>query len=118
LETGKIKRSNNKYKLRYEYLNRERIKNNSRIIRIIKSLGDMGFENYKKPLIEHFVNEVYVDKILIDLTDFLTQWISYLNDDDQKIILENIEKIKKNTKLVDNKQNVENIKKKKKFFFF
>jgi len=54
-DSGAVQRSK-RYKTRYENL---MIKNHNwlRITRILKCLGEVGFEHYKSPLCEHFIRE-------------------------------------------------------------
>lgn len=81
-ETGKVKRSNI-FEERYKNLNKYS-HNNMRITRILKSLGELGFEHLKKPLVQHFANELlennYITKCLESLMNF---WVKTLSKEDQ-----------------------------------
>lgn len=97
-ETGKVKRSKD-YHDRYVNLNKYS-HNNMRITRILKSLGELGFEHLKKPLVEHFTKEIlendYLPRCIESLLNF---WVKTLSDDDQiefeKIFEIHSKKIKK-----------------------
>lgn len=57
-ETGKLSRGEN-WESQYRNLNTHS-HNFLRITRILKSLGEFGFEHYKKPFLEHFIEEVSI----------------------------------------------------------
>lgn len=61
-ETGEVKRADN-WKERFGNLERN-MHNNLRITRILKSLGELGFEHYQAPLVRFFMEETLVKKTL------------------------------------------------------
>ncbi|XP_029362318.1 opioid growth factor receptor [Echeneis naucrates] len=61
-ETGEVKRAEN-WKERFGNLERN-MHNNLRITRILKSLGELGFERYQAPLVRFFLEETLVKKTL------------------------------------------------------
>ncbi|KAM6976837.1 opioid growth factor receptor [Aplochiton taeniatus] len=61
-DTGEVKRGDN---CRERFANLERnMHNNLRITRILKSLGELGFERYQAPLVRFFLEETLVKKNL------------------------------------------------------
>ncbi|XP_058846887.1 opioid growth factor receptor-like isoform X2 [Acipenser ruthenus] len=60
--TGEVRRANN-WEERYSNLNRNS-HNNLRISRILKCLGELGFEHYQAPLVKFFLTETLVNKEL------------------------------------------------------
>ncbi|XP_015220427.1 opioid growth factor receptor [Lepisosteus oculatus] len=61
-ETGEVKRAWN-FEDRFDNLDRN-MHNNLRITRILKCLGELGFEHYKAPLVKFFLEETLVNKEL------------------------------------------------------
>lgn len=61
-ETGEVGRADN-WRERFSNLDRN-IHNNLRITRILKSLGELGFEHYQAPLVRFFLEETLVKKTL------------------------------------------------------
>lgn len=61
-ETGEVKRAEN-WKERFGNLERN-MHNNLRITRILKSLGELGFEHYQAPLVRFFLEETLIKKTL------------------------------------------------------
>uniref|UniRef100_A0A3Q2PRM2 Opioid growth factor receptor-like protein 1 n=1 Tax=Fundulus heteroclitus TaxID=8078 RepID=A0A3Q2PRM2_FUNHE len=61
-KTGEVKRAEN-WKERFGNLERN-MHNNLRITRILKSLGELGFEHYQAPLVRFFLEETLVRKTL------------------------------------------------------
>ncbi|XP_068605899.1 opioid growth factor receptor [Brachionichthys hirsutus] len=61
-ETGEVKRAEN-WKERFGNLERN-MHNNLRISRILKSLGELGFERYQAPLVHFFLEETLAKKTL------------------------------------------------------
>ncbi|XP_048873442.1 opioid growth factor receptor [Brienomyrus brachyistius] len=61
-ETGEVKRAEN-WRERFANLERN-MHNNLRITRILKSLGELGFEHYQAPLVHFFLEETLVRKNL------------------------------------------------------
>ncbi|KAK1157768.1 opioid growth factor receptor-like [Acipenser oxyrinchus oxyrinchus] len=60
--TGEVRRANN-WEERFSNLNRNS-HNNLRISRILKCLGELGFEHYQAPLVKFFLTETLVNKEL------------------------------------------------------
>ncbi len=60
---GEVSRSKN-WKERFRNLNVPDSKNNLRITRILKCLGEFGYEHYKVPLIKHFLYEIIIEGTL------------------------------------------------------
>ncbi|XP_041112644.1 opioid growth factor receptor-like protein 1 isoform X1 [Polyodon spathula] len=60
--TGEVRRANN-WEDRFSNLNRN-THNNLRISRILKCLGELGFEHYQAPLVKFFLTETLVNKEL------------------------------------------------------
>ncbi|XP_068453503.1 opioid growth factor receptor isoform X2 [Clinocottus analis] len=61
-ETGEVKRADN-WKERFGNLERN-MHNNLRITRILKSIGELGYEHYQAPLVHFFLEETLVKKTL------------------------------------------------------
>ncbi|XP_053704258.1 opioid growth factor receptor [Synchiropus splendidus] len=61
-ETGEVRRAEN-WKERFGNLERN-MHNNLRITRILKSLGELGFEHYQAPLVRFFLEETLIKKTL------------------------------------------------------
>ncbi|XP_061114051.1 opioid growth factor receptor isoform X2 [Conger conger] len=61
-ETGEVKRAEN-WRERFANLERN-MHNNLRITRILKSMGELGFEHYQAPLVRFFLEETLVRKNL------------------------------------------------------
>ncbi|KAG9332565.1 hypothetical protein JZ751_014663 [Albula glossodonta] len=61
-DTGEVKRADN-WRERFANLERN-MHNNLRITRILKSLGELGFEHYQAPLVRFFLEETLVRKNL------------------------------------------------------
>ncbi|XP_056588680.1 opioid growth factor receptor [Triplophysa dalaica] len=61
-ETGEVKRAEN-WRERFANLERN-MHNNLRITRILKSLGELGFEHFQAPLVRFFLEETLVKKTL------------------------------------------------------
>jgi len=56
-QTGQVQRCLKNWRARYRNLN-TCFHNNLRISRILTSLGELGFSRYKKPLVDHFTEEI------------------------------------------------------------
>jgi len=84
--TGELDRHDG-WKTQYRNLN-SHSHNFLRITRILKCLGEFGFEHYKKPFLEHFIKEIFVTKQLSNCAESCEDyWIGTLkNDDDRKIL--------------------------------
>ncbi|XP_027708478.1 opioid growth factor receptor isoform X1 [Vombatus ursinus] len=61
-KTGKVRKADN-YQERFQNLN-SHSHNNLRITRILKCLGEMGYEHYQVPLIRFFLEEILVNRCL------------------------------------------------------
>ncbi|XP_041702597.1 opioid growth factor receptor [Coregonus clupeaformis] len=61
-DTGEVKRADN-WRERFANLERN-MHNNLRITRILKSLGELGFEHYQSPLVRFFLEETLVKRNL------------------------------------------------------
>ncbi|XP_068928661.1 opioid growth factor receptor isoform X2 [Petaurus breviceps papuanus] len=61
-KTGKVRKADN-YQERFQNLN-SHSHNNLRITRILKCLGEMGYEHYQVPLIRFFLEEILVNHCL------------------------------------------------------
>ncbi|XP_051956685.1 opioid growth factor receptor [Xyrauchen texanus] len=61
-DTGEVKRADN-WRERFANLERN-MHNNLRITRILKSLGELGFEHFQAPLVHFFIEETLVRKTL------------------------------------------------------
>ncbi|XP_060559595.1 uncharacterized protein LOC132719761 isoform X2 [Ruditapes philippinarum] len=84
---GRIKRSDKGWEQRYEHLNRSR-HNYLRITRILKSLGELGFERFQAPWVEFLIDEAVINKELPNLNGgCLMHWISAVKNDAEKEIL-------------------------------
>jgi hypothetical protein len=59
--TGRLGRSPTNWKSRYDNLSYSS-HNWLRVTRILKSLGEMGFEHYKAPFMAHIFEEIYEGK--------------------------------------------------------
>jgi hypothetical protein len=64
-----------------------------RITRILKCLGEFGYEHYKKPFLELFINEIWVNKTLkACASSCRNYWIGTLkSDEDRKELLDRIQ---------------------------
>ena len=78
---GEVERSS-KWKQRFLNLNRSS-HNNLRITRILKCLGEFGFEHYKAPLIRQLLYEAIIEKTLNNtLSSCLNYWIEVVHCDE------------------------------------
>jgi len=88
-ETGELQRSEN-WKSRYENLNFSG-HNYLRITRILKCLGELGFEHYKPRFIEFFIEEIFVHRQLRNCKGSLANyWVGTIKDDAERARLEGI----------------------------
>jgi len=63
--------------------------NNLRITRVLKCLGEMGYEHYKKPFLDHFIKEIWVEKLLPNCADSCADyWIGTIKDDATRVSIE------------------------------
>ncbi|KAK3581548.1 hypothetical protein CHS0354_031889 [Potamilus streckersoni] len=82
-ESGKIERANNS-KDRFQHLNKSS-HNHLRITRILKCLGELGYEHLKKPFIEFILHEAIVEGTLSNLLrSCCNYWIDILRKDDDR----------------------------------
>jgi len=82
-ETGAIECNETTWQERYENLETS-LHNNYRITRVLKSLGDLGFAKFKKPLVEFIIHEIASKKRLYSSIRSLTNfWIPELSLEDQ-----------------------------------
>ncbi|KNC49834.1 uncharacterized protein AMSG_11938 [Thecamonas trahens ATCC 50062] len=86
--TGAIGRKDDNYRARYAHLNSS-YHNYLRITRILKSLGEFGFEHYKAPFVRHVMTEIFVHKNLIRARDScINYWAPVIRDDAARDALE------------------------------
>ncbi|KAI9516226.1 hypothetical protein NQZ68_019072 [Dissostichus eleginoides] len=81
-ETGEVKRADN-WKERYGNLERN-MHNNLRITRILKSLGELGFEHFQAPLVRFFLEETLVKKTLSSVKRSVLDYFLFAVLDKQK----------------------------------
>ncbi|KAF3697100.1 Opioid growth factor receptor [Channa argus] len=81
-ETGEVKRAEN-WKERFGNLERN-MHNNLRITRILKSLGELGFEHYQYPLVRFFLEETLVKKTLSSVKRSVLDYFLFAVLDKQK----------------------------------
>lgn len=81
-DTGEVKRGDN---CRERFANLERnMHNNLRITRILKSLGELGFEHYQAPLVRFFLEETLVKKNLSSVKRSVLDYFLFAVLDKQK----------------------------------
>uniref|UniRef100_A0A3B3ZKT8 Opioid growth factor receptor (OGFr) conserved domain-containing protein n=1 Tax=Periophthalmus magnuspinnatus TaxID=409849 RepID=A0A3B3ZKT8_9GOBI len=80
-DTGEVKRAEN-WKERFGNL--ENMHNNLRITRILKSLGELGFEHYQAPLVHFFLEETLVRKTLSSVKRSVLDYFLFAVLDKQK----------------------------------
>ncbi|KAM9785981.1 opioid growth factor receptor [Neosynchiropus ocellatus] len=81
-ETGEVKRAEN-WKERFGNLERN-MHNNLRITRILKSLGELGFEHYQAPLVRFFLEETLIKKTLSSVKRSVLDYFLFAVLDKQK----------------------------------
>ncbi|XP_044068459.1 opioid growth factor receptor [Siniperca chuatsi] len=81
-ETGEVKRAEN-WKERFGNLERN-MHNNLRITRILKSLGELGFEHYQAPLVHFFLEETLLKKTLSSVKRSVLDYFLFAVLDKQK----------------------------------
>ncbi|XP_072223566.1 opioid growth factor receptor [Leuresthes tenuis] len=81
-ETGEVRRAEN-WKERFGNLERN-MHNNLRITRILKSLGELGFEHYQAPLVRFFLEETLVKKTLSSVKRSVLDYFLFAVLDKQK----------------------------------
>lgn len=76
------------WEIRFLNLNRS-LHNSMRITRILKSLGEVGLEHLKYPLVEFLLKQVLKEQTLFRLQDsLLTYWVQTLrSDNDRRFVL-------------------------------
>ncbi|XP_069740559.1 opioid growth factor receptor-like protein 1 [Narcine bancroftii] len=74
-ETGEVKRAHH-WKQRFHNLNLH-LHNNLRITRILKCLGELGFEYYQTPLVKFFLVETLINKQLPQVKDSVLDYFLY-----------------------------------------
>jgi len=86
-QTGELERHAD-WEKHYRNLN-SHYHNNLRITRVLKSLGELGYEHYKRPFLEHFIKEIWVEKVLPECADSCADyWIGTMKDDKDRAALE------------------------------
>ncbi|XP_078093028.1 uncharacterized protein LOC144508663 isoform X2 [Mustelus asterias] len=75
VKTGAVKRANH-WKQRFSNLNL-RMHNNLRITRILKCLGEMGFEHYQPPLVKFFLTETLIHNQLPSVRESVLDYFLY-----------------------------------------
>jgi len=85
-KTGEIERHEG-WKNQYKILN-DNIQSHEQITQILKSLGEFGFEHYKKPFLEHFITEIWDTKELINCDGSCANWVCTLRDESVRVELE------------------------------
>ncbi|CAL9703468.1 unnamed protein product [Knipowitschia caucasica] len=81
-DTGEVKRAEN-WKERFGNLERN-MHNNLRITRILKSLGELGFERFQAPLVRFFLEETLVKKTLSSVKRSVLDYFLFAVVDKQK----------------------------------
>jgi hypothetical protein len=88
-KTGTIARAEN-WKERYANLNRA-MHNYLRITRILKCLGELGYEHLKNPFVSFCINEAFVTKALPNVAKSCREyWIYVIRDEKQRRELEDL----------------------------
>eukprot|EP01088_Endostelium_zonatum_P006336 TRINITY_DN18454_c0_g1_i1.p1 TRINITY_DN18454_c0_g1~~TRINITY_DN18454_c0_g1_i1.p1 ORF type:complete len:293 (-),score=74.70 TRINITY_DN18454_c0_g1_i1:71-949(-) len=95
--TGEVERNPSNWKDRYENLNTSG-HNYLRITRILKSLGELGYEHVKVKWIEFFIQEVYENRQLRNIKSSLENYFvgTLRNDDERARVEKTIESYKIN----------------------
>ncbi|XP_053385082.1 uncharacterized protein LOC128550303 isoform X2 [Mercenaria mercenaria] len=84
---GTVKRSSKGWIDRYDHLNRSR-HNLLRITRILKSLGELGYERLQAPWVDFLIEEAVVKKELPNLNgSCLMHWVMAVKDDGEREVL-------------------------------
>ncbi|XP_029451500.1 opioid growth factor receptor-like protein 1 isoform X2 [Rhinatrema bivittatum] len=74
-KTGNVTRAAN-WQERYQHLN-ESQHNYLRITRILKSLGELGYEGFKPPLVKHFLEEALVENTIPNIKQSALEYFVY-----------------------------------------
>jgi len=81
--TGEVTREQDIWKARYCQIN-TRSNNNIKITRMLKSLGQLGFERYQKAFVQHLKTEIEEHGLLKNCRDnFKNYWSTYLKLGDE-----------------------------------
>ncbi|KAJ8299427.1 hypothetical protein KUTeg_023487 [Tegillarca granosa] len=93
-ETGQIVRGDN-YKERFAHLNRS-YHNYLRITRMLKSLGELGYEHLKRPFVEFVLEEALEKETLTNCVDSCYKyWLETIKDNkDRKNLKQYVQKMK------------------------
>jgi hypothetical protein len=88
-ETGQLERAEN-YKARFNHLNSS-FHNYLRITRLLKSLGELGFEHYKLPFIKFVLTEIFDSQLLFNCKESCVRfWAQTLRSDKERAEAETI----------------------------
>eukprot|EP00732_Lithocolla_globosa_P005285 Lithocolla_globosa_v1_NODE_5385_length_1249_cov_15.352596.p1 type:complete len:266 gc:universal NODE_5385_length_1249_cov_15.352596:891-94(-) len=82
LETGELERSE-RYLERYQHLNTS-FHNYLRITRILKCLGELGYEHYKSPFLDFVLNEMMEGHLWSCTTSFKDYWAPVLRNEQER----------------------------------
>jgi len=83
-KTGELARNPTNYQAQYRNLN-TCSHNYLRITRILKCLGEFGFEHYKAPFLRHFIQEIWVNRLLTNCANSCANfWVAVVKDDDTR----------------------------------
>jgi hypothetical protein len=106
-ETGEIERSTN-YKSQFYNLNHS-FHNYLRITRILKFLGEVGFENFKKPFVLFVLKEIFEHNELVNCLESCDKYWSQVlrNEKDYSEVRKYIKQNKKNQSYSSNDDNTE-----------
>jgi len=78
---GELERADN-WRERFRHLNYS-MHNYLRITRILKCLGELGFEHYKAPFVRFVLQEAIVERTLIRTLDScMNYWVEVIRDKD------------------------------------
>mmetsp|Transcript_13301 Transcript_13301/g.26029 ORF Transcript_13301/g.26029 Transcript_13301/m.26029 type:complete len:350 (-) Transcript_13301:124-1173(-) len=102
--TGEVARNTKNYEVQYENLE-ESSHNWLRVTRILKSLGEMGLEHYKKPLLEHIIREMWRDHLRACLRSLKDYWIPVVKSaEERRSLLAGLKSPPKTETLAENGQ--------------
>lgn len=88
-KTGEIERNSN-WKKRYNELNVKWNHNFLRITRMLKSLGELGYEHLKYPFVKFILKEIFENKQLCNALDAAENyWLETVKDDQKRAELKN-----------------------------
>ncbi|XP_060588583.1 opioid growth factor receptor-like protein 1 isoform X2 [Ruditapes philippinarum] len=84
---GLVARSDKGWQDRYEHLNRSR-HNLLRVTRILKSLGELGYERFQARWVEFLIDEAVINRVLPNLNGpCLMHWVMAVKDDGEREML-------------------------------